>query len=90
MRGDSVAPTIRILAFKFQFTPLREGRRFGFSVFMSISLCFNSRPCVRGDPENKQADEKTNKFQFTPLREGRLKCVVSNRFIDEVSIHAPA
>ena len=35
-------------------------------------LNFNSRPCVRGDIEEKKEYNKNREFQFTPLREGRL------------------
>ena len=33
---------------KFQFTPLREGRR-GLKIRLQSLKSFNSRPCVRGD-----------------------------------------
>ena len=66
----------------FQSTPLREGRhRFGDRFF--CQLCFNPRPCVRGDFPLLEVTE-VERFQSTPLREGRLKALVPvdefNRF----------
>ena len=34
---------------KFQFTPLREGRRLAAICNVAKGFYFNSRPCVRGD-----------------------------------------
>ena len=55
---------------KFQFTPLREGRR--RVVFLSfVAFYFNSRPSARGDTVDFTIDTDATIFQFTPLREGR-------------------
>ena len=53
----------------FQFTPLREGRRFIVPA-PSILTNFNSRPSARGD-FFQLFHSCFQKFQFTPLREGR-------------------
>ena len=53
----------------FQFTPLREGRR-KYESSTRAKMCFNSRPCVRGDIFWCEWRQKSQ-FQFTPLREGR-------------------
>ena len=55
----------------FQFTPLREGRRYTRATSW-IQSNFNSRPSARGDA-NVQPLLLGNKFQFTPLREGRQR-----------------
>ena len=55
---------------KFQFTPLREGRRVGGGHEQS-AVYFNSRPSARGDVYNLWAGVLVKEFQFTPLREGR-------------------
>ena len=39
-----------IIQYAFQFSPLQEGRH-NTTSFILISLCFNSRPCKRGDVE---------------------------------------
>ena len=58
-------------AYRFQFTPLREGRRLLSSTSTTTGYYFNSRPCVRGDLPLIGAKTLANVFQFTPLREGR-------------------
>ena len=55
---------------KFQFTPLREGRR-GLKIRLQSLKSFNSRPCVRGDTVCNDKLLRAVEFQFTPLREGR-------------------
>ena len=55
---------------KFQFTPLREGRRILFPPTVLFSN-FNSRPSARGDTRNRRHCWQWQRFQFTPLREGR-------------------
>ena len=47
-RGATCAASTRITASRFQFTPLREGRRGAFC-HNRIALHFNSRPSARGD-----------------------------------------
>ncbi len=36
---------------RFQFTPLREGRHGRLRAGCHHGMYFNSRPCVRGDPD---------------------------------------
>ena len=55
---------------EFQFTPLREGRRFR-RTSRCAGMNFNSRPSARGDLPNGHVVPSGTKFQFTPLREGR-------------------
>ena len=54
---------------RFQFTPLREGRRLKLAVTINC-FNFNSRPSARGDVIHLLTEYNTL-FQFTPLREGR-------------------
>ena len=56
---------------RFQFTPLREGRRFCLHRFEVIIL-FQFTPLREGRPTaSTSASRFTWLFQFTPLREGR-------------------
>ena len=72
-RGATGIATENIEAFtKFQFTPLREGRRTPRAQTRT-RMYFNSRPSARGDKAAREALEGMNKFQFTPLREGRRR-----------------
>ena len=57
---------------KFQFTPLREGRR-ALGGAVDFGGDFNSRPSARGDAHQHLMNSKHSSFQFTPLREGRRK-----------------
>ena len=56
---------------KFQFTPLREGRRLHLGL-QFFAQYFNSRPSARGD-QYYQRYLFQKLFQFTPLREGRRR-----------------
>ena len=58
------------ISLRFQFTPLREGRR-NRPACAAADCNFNSRPSARGDLADLQTKYNTDKFQFTPLREGR-------------------
>ena len=68
--------TIRILhacyiLAKFQFSPLREGRRYIQVKIVTPDNYFNSRPSARGDMESVSFYSFPRSFQFSPLREGR-------------------
>ena len=70
--------------------PARGATRCHLCLTHKVSLCFNSRPCERGDFAMRLLILFSNLFQFTPLREGRL---FRWNMLDEelnVSIHAPA
>ena len=87
-RGDRSGQSRVHGFFIFQFTPLREGRRF-FRDFVDDLIDFNSRPSARGDkPPSRPADIERY-FNSRPSARGdgvRLACVVAGVFI---SIHAP-
>ena len=55
---------------KFQFTPLREGRRDRLYADGGRAE-FQFTPLREGRPAAGQAWRGYNRFQFTPLREGR-------------------
>ena len=70
-RGDASNLVLKHHNFRFQFTPLREGRLQGIGTHRK-DCDFNSRPSARGDLRAEQARIRAQKlFQFTPLREGR-------------------
>ena len=56
---------------RFQFTPLREGRRAAMCAQSKRNAHFNSRPSARGDRLANPSTSAARRFQFTPLREGR-------------------
>ncbi len=56
---------------QFQFTPLREGRRYNSQKKGRTLKYFNSRPSARGDRAGRYNSAERERFQFTPLREGR-------------------
>ena len=68
-RGATRRGAAQPSASRFQFTPLREGRRF-LSTNERYYCNFNSRPSARGDLPPRR-DTSDMGFQFTPLREGR-------------------
>ena len=73
----------------FQFTPLREGRRFRISAKGGRKY-FNSRPSARGDAaQARQRQLIICLFQFTPLREGRPFTPTRCATLSRISIHAP-
>ena len=51
-RGDILIGLISPLRSLFQFTPLREGRRFRRSAALYDAIYFNSRPSARGDEKS--------------------------------------
>ena len=73
-RGATDLPYNHPIPYRFQFTPLREGRLTGMSVSITGALHFNSRPSARGDSCMMSATALPRRFQFTPLREGRRQC----------------
>ena len=56
-------------ASKFQFTPLREGRRC-FAASRSGRSYFNSRPSARGDPDRRTASCHRSHFNSRPSARG--------------------
>ena len=78
------------IPYKFQFPPLREGRRMGMMCFISPPIYFNSRPCERGDRKRCLRRRSTSRFQFPPLREGRPLHALSAVHVVLISIPAPA
>ena len=56
---------------KFQFTPLREGRRCFDCGYIGELGKFQFTPLREGRPRSPRSRTAPNKFQFTPLREGR-------------------
>ena len=72
-RGDGTVSKSALCVMRFQFTPLREGRRQS-QRWTGFCHDFNSRPSARGDAVSIRAGctSSASVFQFTPLREGRL------------------
>ena len=68
-RGATEKATIAQLDNKFQFTPLREGRRAAQSS-PSPSIHFNSRPSARGDFLNKGIAPDYDNFNSRPSARG--------------------
>ena len=77
------------LPMRFQFTPLREGRRIGQNAGKRRGTYFNSRPSARGDRRSISCSKSLTVFQFTPLREGRLGGANLEIPSYSISIHAP-
>ena len=72
-RGATRPRIVSVEADKFQFTPLREGRRKPLSYpFPRKRISIHAPP--RGATRWKCRRLSATKFQFTPLREGRLNC----------------
>ncbi len=71
----------------FQFTPLREGRRYFQSAEHLDCISIHAPP--RGATRRRSHDGSPVLFQFTPLREGRRQ--QRQRWLDyqAISIHAP-
>ena len=75
---------------RFQFTPLREGRRRKHLSCTQVSRFFQFTPLREGRHEIQKAGRiKVRKFQFTPLREGRRFPAPAVLKIRPISIHAP-
>ena len=87
-RGATELQVLKGACPKFQFTPLREGRR-GSQARRRLPFgYFNSRPSARGDPCLLSGGSQLI-FQFTPLREGRRLVAAVHAFAQRISIHAP-
>ena len=74
---------------QFQFTPLREGRRWRLWLAAGWLCYFNSRPSARGDRSCRRRHAGQAPFQFTPLREGRPSTAGAVGSPPAISIHAP-
>ena len=73
-RGATSPSMMRSRALRFQFTPLREGRRRRPSSRRSCRMHFNSRPSARGDqPRNRQARCSAH-FNSRPSARGDRRC----------------
>ena len=86
-RGDMWGKVYTDTVERFQFTPLREGRRKRWDS-NGAGDDFNSRPSARGDRFCETRNEAKRRFQFTPLREGRPDAA-SGETRRMISIHAP-
>ena len=89
MRGDGNNGIRERIEGKFQFTPLREGRRNTAQIFTTPTK-FQFTPLREGRPYDRGIFYGGVEFQFTPLREGRRKRRYYTIFPTSVSIHAPA
>ena len=87
-RGDIRPDQKNPAASRFQFTPLREGRRTG-RADSPPAPHFNSRPSARGDHRFDGNGRAAERFQFTPLREGRRRRRAGRPGRRPISIHAP-
>ena len=85
-RGATRRTAYKFTCFKFQFTPLREGRQKKSAQVHAIGN-FNSRPSARGDMEVIRLSVMLA-FQFTPLREGRRQkiCNFCKSFVQPLQI----
>ena len=89
-RGASFAQMeARITALKFQFSPLREGRRTASRISRITTSNFNSRPYARGVTAQFHPPGLIFTFQFSPLREGRRQHAANNSGQGSISILAP-
>ena len=68
--GRQVSANIATSLCMFQSTPLHEGRPMSLWL-KNLGLCFNPRPCMRGDVVLVSVSF-FDLFQSTPLHEGRL------------------
>ena len=68
-RGDTASLSLVAELSLFQFTPLREGRR--FSPLRPFFHLISIHAPPRGATKAQKIADKINRFQFTPLREGR-------------------
>ena len=74
---------------KFQFTPLREGRRAERAAATVSATNFNSRPYVRGDRECLRLLLKIRYFNSRPYVRGDIRMEFNQKRIQKISIHAP-
>ena len=73
---------------KFQFTPLREGRLRSFAKLIATGQ-FQFTPLREGRHDESDAVGPFAAFQFTPLREGRRPFRGREVLFRRISIHAP-
>ena len=72
-RGDGMPKHPFIRHWKFQFTPLREGRRGRiWQLYLNDFISIHAPP--RGATLPTASRRRNVLFQFTPLREGRRSC----------------
>ena len=72
---------------RFQFTPLREGRRAQY--WFPVPEVFQFTPLREGRHVPVGLRLTARIFQFTPLREGRPSRTGANPGAEAISIHAP-
>ena len=90
-RGATIAAdTARLATFKFQFTPLREGRPFPVATRLSRSIDFNSRPSARGDALRVRSRWLLPvHFNSRPSARGDTPPQAARPGTADISIHAP-
>ena len=87
-RGDERHYWDKPSTVRFQFTPLREGRRHEDTGLLQNGNHFNSRPSARGD--NSAGSACTALLYFNSRPSARGDGAVSKTYVDEqISIHAP-
>ena len=87
-RGATRCPAPRKRTARFQFTPLREGRRI-FKLYPRKEAYFNSRPSARGDLRSIRADRKSCNVNSRPSARGD-GIDWQLRLLDSIiSFHAP-
>ena len=69
-RGDSIDRVKESNFYLFQFTPLREGRPFGYFYIDFLPHDFNSRPSARGDGTRARCLQRTAYFNSRPSARG--------------------
>ena len=74
---------------KFQFAPLREGRRWTRTAW-TRPIYFNSRPCVKGDKEQRKFQKQQDNFNSRPCVKGDGRRGELFHGLHQISIRAPA
>ena len=87
-RGDALLYALHTVIKRFQFTPLREGRRFSSVLNALGHLYFNSRPSARGDWQHPRRPSSTPYFNSRPSARGDVLQPPCALVVD-ISIHAP-
>ena len=72
----------------FQFTPLREGRRFAFQNIGTIPFIFQFTPLREGRQMRSAETARRKYFNSRPSARGD-KASINSRLSDLISIHAP-
>ena len=88
-RGDGPKIDGKYFVDKFQFTPLREGRR-GRNARPTSLTYFNSRPCGRGDHLHAVLSISPADISIHAPAGGATHCGRPALFYGLISIHAPA